>query len=99
MTTSPADPDYQDDDEMDAAARKLDLALGEAIRILRLERRWSQDDLAYRSHISKRTIGRIERGESSLQMPQMFKIATALGLELPDIMQRASELQAKGFGG
>ncbi len=106
METSAADPgDNRDDDKddaerrMDEAAHRLDLCLGEAIRILRVTRRWSQDELAARVRLSKKTIGRIEKGQTSMSTPQMFRIATALGVEVGDLVQRATDLQAEGFGG
>ncbi|MGI5222218.1 helix-turn-helix domain-containing protein [Nocardia sp. CA-290969] len=91
MRAAAADPAPRDDD-MDEAARKLDKALGHAIRVMRAERQWSQEDLVARSGISKRTIGRIETGQSSMQMPQMLRIATALGVSLGDLLTRAEEL-------
>lgn len=80
------------DDDMDEAARQLDAALGEAIRIQRAVKRWSQDELAARVGLSKKTIGRIETGKTSMQMPQMLKIATALGLSLGELLTEAENV-------
>ncbi|WP_063017140.1 helix-turn-helix domain-containing protein [Nocardia niwae] len=92
MDTSAADPGNRDDD-MDEAARQLDLALGKAIVVLRATRdKMTQDELAELSGISKKTIGRIETGQSSMRMPQMLRISTALGVELGDLLKKAQEL-------
>ncbi|WP_297610785.1 helix-turn-helix domain-containing protein [Nocardia sp.] len=92
MKTSAADPGDRDDD-MDEAARKLDLALGKAIMVMRAERnKMTQDELAERTGISKKTIGRFETGQSSMRMPQMLRISTALGVELGELLKKALEL-------
>ncbi|MCU1640877.1 MAG: family transcriptional regulator [Nocardia sp.] len=78
---------------MDEAARKLDLALGKAIMVMRAERnKMTQDELAERTGISKKTIGRFETGQSSMRMPQMLRISTALGVELGELLKKALEL-------
>lgn len=80
---------------MDEAARQLDLALGKAIMVFRAERdKMTQDELAARAGISKKTIGRFELGQSSMRMPQMLKISKALGIELGALLEKAQE-----FGG
>lgn len=91
MNTSAAEPGDRDDD-MDEAARKLDLALGRAIMVMRATRNgMTQEELARRSGISKKTIGRFETG-SSMRMPQMLRIATALGIGLGELLEKAEEL-------
>lgn len=92
MNSSAADPAMRDDD-MDEAARRLDLALGRAVMVLRAERdKMTQDELAELTGISKKTIGRIETGQSSMRMPQMLRISVALGIEMGDLLKKALEL-------
>ncbi len=81
------------DDEMDEAAQRLDIALGKAIMVLRATRdKMTQDELAELAGISKKTIGRIETGQSSMRMPQMLRISRALGVQPGELLEKAIEL-------
>lgn len=53
--------------------------LGEKIRIYRIMDGLSQQDLEDKSGVSKRSISRLEQGES-IQLDNLFKILLALGL-------------------
>ncbi len=96
METSAADPagtGARDDDAMNEAAHRLDIALGKAIVVLRATRdKMTQDELAERTGLSKKTIGRFETGQSSMRTPQMLKISMALGVELGELFAKAQEL-------
>lgn len=59
------------------------MTIGEWIRDRRKENDWSQDELAFRSHVSPRLIGRYERGEGEPNLANLVKIAGALGVPLP----------------
>lgn len=83
---------------MDEAAARLDRCLGEAVRILRVTQRRSQADLAKQVRVSTKTMGLIERGQTTMNMRKLLEVATALGVELGDLVQRATDLQAEGFG-
>ncbi|MFE4714819.1 helix-turn-helix transcriptional regulator [Paenibacillus sp. NPDC056722] len=52
----------------------------------------TQGELAARSGVSKKTIGRIENGRSSMQIEQMYRIAAALGVTLGGLLEKAYEL-------
>ncbi|MFD3748380.1 helix-turn-helix transcriptional regulator [Nocardia sp. NPDC058633] len=84
---------------MDEAAALLDRCLGEAVRILRVTRRLSQTDLAKKVRVSTKTMGMIERGQTSMSMRKMLEVATALKVEVGDLVKRATDLQASGFTG
>lgn len=52
--------------------------LGEAIRAARLERGWSQADLAEQVGIDRKTVNRIENGVHSTLVGTVYSIARAL---------------------
>ena len=53
--------------------------LGQKIKIYRIMKEMSQQDLEDKSGVSKRSISRLEQGES-VQVDNLFKILLALGL-------------------
>ena len=55
------------------------IVLGEKIREKRLERGWTQPELAERMGCNKSTILRIERGEHDLTQSRIAEFARALG--------------------
>jgi transcriptional regulator with XRE-family HTH domain len=59
------------------------MTVGRWIREQREALGWSQDDLAFRSHVSPRLIGRYERGEGEPNQTNLDKITDALGKPLP----------------
>ncbi|MBX9686281.1 MAG: helix-turn-helix transcriptional regulator [Candidatus Obscuribacterales bacterium] len=63
------------------AARRL----AQKIRQLRLERGWSQNELAEEAKIHKNYLGGIERAERNPSLSHLAKIADALSVTLPDL--------------
>jgi transcriptional regulator with XRE-family HTH domain len=69
--------------------------LGQKIKIYRIMNEMSQQDLEDKSGVSKRSISRLEQGES-VQLDNLFKIIIALGLAdniemlVPDQTKRPS---------
>lgn len=69
--------------------------LGQKIKIYRIMNEMSQQDLEDKSGVSKRSISRLEQGES-VQLDNLFKIIIALGigdnieLLVPDQTRRPS---------
>jgi transcriptional regulator with XRE-family HTH domain len=59
------------------------MTIGQWIRAERESRKWSQDKLAFRAHVSSRLIGRYERGEGEPNIANLVKIADAFGEPLP----------------
>ena len=55
--------------------------LGENIRKIRLEKEISQEELSFRTELSRNQIGRIERGEINTGISTLYEIA--LGLDIP----------------
>lgn len=61
--------------------------LGDQLRFLRKEKRWSQDKLAELSGLHTNYIGQIERGEKNLTIETLYKVTTALGISLEELFQ------------
>ena len=62
--------------------KKLIKALGNRIKTLRIERSFSQEDLANEADIPLSQVGRIERGETNPTISTLFVICEALDIEL-----------------
>jgi transcriptional regulator with XRE-family HTH domain len=65
--------------------------LGTAIRCLRKERELTHEDLAHESGFHRVSISRIERGKHNPSWTALSKIATALDVELLDLVRLATE--------
>ena len=59
--------------------------IGKKIRIERLKRELSQEELAFSAGVNRNTIGFIERGEQSPTFDTMEAIATAFGMTVQDL--------------
>ncbi len=49
------------------------------IRLRRLKRNWSQEELATRCGLHRTYVGAIERGERNVTLDTLFRVASALG--------------------
>lgn len=65
--------------EFEKTDQKYMTELGQKIKLYRITKGMSQQDLEDQTGVSKRSISRLEQGES-VQMKNLFKILTALGL-------------------
>lgn len=63
-------------------AARLAFELGEAVRELRLERGWSQADLAAAAGMTQSAIARFEAGGTVPTLPVLGRIASALDADL-----------------
>lgn len=54
--------------------------VGRRIRELRQKRGWSQEKLAEESGLHRTYIGQVERGEKSIGIENLFRLAAALGV-------------------
>ena len=61
--------------------RKTLTALGENIKLARLRRELSSEQVAERAGISRNTLTKIERGEEGVAMSYYFRVLAILGLE------------------
>jgi len=60
--------------------------VGKKIKLERIKRDLSQEQLADLSNISKNFVGAIERGESSPTIETLAKIANAFEISLPELI-------------
>lgn len=65
--------------EIDTTVDALDSRLAARLAALRAERGWSLDQLAARSDISRTTLSRLERGETSPTAALLGRLCTAYG--------------------
>jgi transcriptional regulator with XRE-family HTH domain len=75
------------------AAREAARILGGRIKVARLERRWSLEELARRVGVSRITIAKVETGNLTVQLGIAFEAAALLGVPLVVEERRPSELQ------
>lgn len=72
------------------ATREATELLGKLIRLERRERRMSENDLAGRAGIARRTLQRIERGEPGCAIGLFFELAVLVGVKLFDSDDRST---------
>ena len=80
---------------MDQLLDTIDQALATRLRLERLERKWSMQDLADRSGVSKAMIGRIEKAEVSPTANLLCKLSDAFGMTLSTLLARAENGQGE----
>lgn len=66
-------------------------SIGMAIRIERVRRRWSQQDLADRVGLSVAQIGRIERDDRKVLADELGSFAAAFDMTPADLLDVAKE--------
>jgi transcriptional regulator with XRE-family HTH domain len=66
--------------------KKLIKAVGERIRLLRLDLDISQEDLANEAEIPLSQVGRIERGETNPTISTLYVISEALKIDLATLL-------------
>jgi transcriptional regulator with XRE-family HTH domain len=74
---------------VDDAQRALLRAFGTAVRRLRNERGWSQEEFADRVGVHRTYMGAIERGERNLSLVNIRRIAAGLQMSLSALMAEA----------
>ena len=60
---------------------------GKRVRDLRLEKRLSQEELAFRAGVHRTYLGGIERGERNPSLKNIARIGEALEVTLPDLFR------------
>lgn len=63
-------------------AREAAALLGRRVRLGRLERRWTEQELADRAGISRATLQKIEKGELTVAIGLVFEVASLVGVVL-----------------
>ena len=67
------------------------------LRVLRAERRWSQQDLAEKLEVSRQSINAIETGNYDPSLPLAFRIAELFGLMIEEIFVSPSRHSSKAI--
>jgi len=67
------------------AGRLASRRLAKAVRLARLERGWSQDDLAQRMGTYQSTVAKMENGGIK-KIDQLYAVASALGTKPVDLL-------------
>jgi transcriptional regulator with XRE-family HTH domain len=65
---------------------QLLLKFGKRIRTLRLDRGWTQEELAHRTGLNRSYMSEVERGKSDVSLSTMQKIAKTLGISLAELL-------------
>lgn len=66
------------------------IALGEAIRRIRVDLGISQENLALKAEVDRSYVGRVERGDNNVAVLTLRRIALALDISLEDLMREAA---------
>ena len=77
----------------DPARRELLTAFGIAVRALRRERGWSQEEFADRIGLHRTYIGDIERGERNVSLINIDRIAVALEVSISALMAEVERVR------
>ena len=65
---------------------ELSIEIGQLIRKKRTEKKITQEALALQCGIDRSYIGRIERGEVNLTVEKLYEIATALEVDMKELL-------------
>ena len=68
---------------MEKRARKL---LAQKLRVMRMMRTWSQEDLAAASGLHRTYISLIERAECNISLDNLEKLANGFDITLPELL-------------
>ena len=66
---------------------QLFLKFGKRVRTLRLDRGWTQEELAHRSGLNRSYMSEVERGISDVSLSTLQKIAKTLGISLAELLE------------
>ena len=67
------------------------------LRVLRRQRRWSQQDLAERLEVSRQSVNAIETGKFDPSLPLAFRIAELFELAIEEIFVSPSRRSSKAI--
>jgi putative transcriptional regulator len=67
------------------------------LKVLRAERRWSQQDLASRLEVSRQSVNAIETGKDDPSLPLAFRIAELFDLAIEDVFVSPSSRSSKAI--
>ncbi len=65
------------------------VALGVALRRIRLEKSISQEKLALLAEVDRSYVGRVERGDNNVAVLTLIRLARAMDISMAEIMEQA----------
>jgi transcriptional regulator with XRE-family HTH domain len=77
---------------MDESHEKAKALLGSRIRTLRNMKGWTQQELGNQADVNYKFLGEIERGQQNPSFNILVKLASALGVELPELFRIEHEV-------
>jgi len=72
-------------------SERVTVELASRVRAARAQRRWTLDELATRSAVSRRLLVQIEHADANPSLGTLLKLATALGVTLTELVSEAPE--------
>lgn len=72
---------------MEELKKNIKQLFGQRVREIRRAKGISQEDLAQLAELNRTYISRIERGERNVSIETVARLATALGVELPELFK------------
>jgi transcriptional regulator with XRE-family HTH domain len=69
-----------------ASTERVAAEIAARVRAARAQRRWTLDELAARSTVSRRLLVQIEHGDANPSLATMLKLAAALGITLTELV-------------
>lgn len=83
---------------LDPAAAAFMRALGKRIRLLRLTRELTQDQVADASGISRSFVSLIEHGARGVDVVRLLRLATVFGVSLAELVDMEQPVRAPRVG-
>jgi transcriptional regulator with XRE-family HTH domain len=71
--------------------KELLILLGKRVHGLRVSKKWSQEEFAHVGGLHRTYIGQVERGEKNISFANLFKLSTALGVSLSQLLSGLEE--------
>ena len=81
---------------MISSQERVTSEIGNRVRTARAQRRWTLDDLAARSTVSRRLLVQIEHADANPSLATLLKLAAALGITLNELLSEEPEAESVG---
>ena len=79
---------------MNASADVVAAGIATRVRAERRQRRWTLDELAARSTVSRRLLVQIEQGDANPSLATLLKLAAALDITLTELLSPGTEAES-----
>jgi transcriptional regulator with XRE-family HTH domain len=81
---------------MVVSQERVTAEIGNRVRTARVQRRWTLDELAARSSVSRRLLVQIEHAQGNPSLATLLKLAAALGITLTELLSEGPETEQVG---